>query len=87
MIQDPTLTFMARLPLLRLLSPLSSLAQERGIHFELSYSSSLRDASSRRHLFANLLSLLRLTKGRNLVLASAATKEMELRAPWDVINL
>jgi hypothetical protein len=31
--------------------------------------------------------MLRLSRGRNLVLTSAAAKEMELRAPWDVINL
>jgi len=52
----------------------------------ISHSLSL-DASSRRYLFANVLAFLRLTRGRNLVLSSAASKEMELRAPWDVINL
>lgn len=64
-----------------------SVAFERGIHFEFSYSSSLRDGTSRRYLFANLLAMLRLTKGKNLIFTSAAMKEMELRSPWDVINL
>lgn len=64
-----------------------SLALERGIHFEFSYSPSIRDATSRRYLFSNLLSMLRLSRGRNLILSSGAAKEMELRAPWDVINL
>ena len=64
-----------------------SLAIERGIHFEFSFVSSLRDASSRRYLFSNLLSLLRLTRGRNLILSSGASTAMELRGPWDVINL
>lgn len=64
-----------------------SLALERGIHFEFSYAPAIRDATSRRYLFSNVLALIRLTRGRNLVLSSAATKEMELRAPWDTINL
>jgi ribonuclease P/MRP protein subunit RPP1 len=74
------------------------LAIERGIHFEFTYGSAIRDASSRRYLFSNVLSLLRLTRGRNLVLSSAlgasrggggAGNEqlLDLRAPWDVINL
>jgi len=75
----------------------SSLAIERGIHFEFTYGSAIRDASSRRYLFSNVLSLLRLTRGRNLVLSSAlgasrgggsgGEQLLDLRAPWDVINL
>jgi len=67
--------------------PPINVAIERGIHFEYSYGQALRDASSRRYLFSNILAFLRLTKGRNIILSSGATKEMEMRAPWDVINL
>ena len=67
--------------------PAINLALERGIHFEFAYAPAIRDAASRRYLFANVLSFLRLTRGRNLILSSAATREMEMRAPWDVINL
>jgi ribonuclease P/MRP protein subunit RPP1 len=66
---------------------LFSLAFERNIHFEFSYAPSIRDSASRRYLFSNILAMLRLTRGRNLVLSSAAAREMEIRAPWDVINL
>jgi len=68
--------------------PALNLALERGMHFEFSYAPAIRDAgAARRYLFANVLALLRLTRGRNLVLSSAAAREIELRAPWDVINL
>lgn len=47
----------------------------------------LRDAASRRQLFANALALARETRGRGLVLSSGARSYMELRGPLDVINL
>jgi RNase P/RNase MRP subunit p30 len=63
---------------------LSACGLDRSVHLS---TLSILDSSSRRYLFANVLAFLRLTRGRNLVLSSAASKEMELRAPWDVINL
>lgn len=47
----------------------------------------LRDAASRRQLFANALALARETRGRGLVLSSGARSYMELRGPLDVINV
>eukprot|EP00742_Colponemidia_sp_Colp-10_P003196 GILJ01003405.1.p2 GENE.GILJ01003405.1~~GILJ01003405.1.p2 ORF type:complete len:200 (+),score=31.38 GILJ01003405.1:1876-2475(+) len=62
-------------------------ALERGIYFEITYSSALRDVSSRRYLISNTLALLRMTGGKNVILASAARDAMDLRGPYDVINL
>src|SRR4051812_14851114 len=54
-------------------SLLLSVAIERGIHFEFSFAPAIRDATSRRYLFSNLLSMLRLTRGRNLAFSSGAS--------------
>jgi hypothetical protein len=34
-----------------------------------------------------VLAILRLNRGRNVVFSSAAQRDMEIRAPWDVVNL
>ncbi|KAL4420717.1 hypothetical protein ABPG75_010373 [Micractinium tetrahymenae] len=62
-------------------------ALARGLHFEICLAPALRDAASRRQLFANALALARETRGRGLVLSSGARSYMELRGPLDVINL
>lgn len=45
------------------------------------------DASNRRNLITNALNLVRVTKGKNIILSSAARRAIELRGPHDVINL
>ncbi|KAL4451365.1 hypothetical protein ABPG77_009437 [Micractinium sp. CCAP 211/92] len=62
-------------------------ALARGLHFEICLAPALRDAASRRQLFANALALARETRGRGLVLSSGARSYMELRGPLDVINV
>ena len=62
-------------------------AVDRGIHFELLYSSALRDPASRRHMFSNSQAISRLLRGRSIVLSSGARSAMELRGPYDVVNL
>ena len=62
-------------------------AVSRGIHFELLYSTVLRDPTSRRHMFSNAQALTRLLRGRAIVLSSGARNALELRGPFDVINL
>ena len=46
-----------------------------------------QDSNARRHLVSNAQQLVRLTKGRNIVLSSGAKRAMELRGPHDVANL
>ncbi len=62
-------------------------AVQRGVHFEVLYSCALRDPMSRRHLFSNAQALTRLLRGRGIVISSGARVAMELRGPFDVINI
>ena len=45
------------------------------------------DQNARRHLITNAAALVRITKGKNIILSSDAKNAMELRGPYDVINL
>jgi ribonuclease P/MRP protein subunit RPP1 len=62
-------------------------AIKRGIMFEICYAHALRDLNSRRTFIANASSLVKATKGRNIIMSSGAKDLFEQRAPWDVINL
>jgi ribonuclease P/MRP protein subunit RPP1 len=68
-------------------TPIVQQAIARGIHFEICYSSALKDNNSRRHFMSNVIHLVRTTKGRNLIFTSEAKRAMHLRGPYDVINL
>ncbi|KAG0266091.1 hypothetical protein BG011_003299 [Mortierella polycephala] len=45
-----------------------------------------RDANARRNLISNAHSLIRVTRGKNIILSSQAAKAMELRGPYDIVN-
>lgn len=45
------------------------------------------DATARRNLISNAQSLIRVTRGKNIILSSQAMKAMELRGPYDIVNL
>ncbi|KAG0043761.1 hypothetical protein BGZ83_011059 [Gryganskiella cystojenkinii] len=62
------------------------LAMERGIYFELCYGAAIRDATARRNLISNAQSLIRVTRGKNIILTSQAMRAMELRGPYDIVN-
>ncbi|XP_065920113.1 ribonuclease P protein subunit p30-like isoform X2 [Dysidea avara] len=62
-------------------------AIERGLMFEICYSPAILDANARRYTFSNALNLVRLCKGKNVIVSSKAQQPMELRAPYDVANL
>jgi RNase P/RNase MRP subunit p30 len=63
-------------------------AIDRGILFEICYAPGIRDTSSgRRYLISNAMDLVRVTEGKNILLSSGAIQAMELRGPYDVINL
>ncbi|KAJ3090774.1 hypothetical protein HK102_002733 [Quaeritorhiza haematococci] len=62
-------------------------AIQRGIYFEISYGAALRDTNARRNLIGNVASLIRATRGRNMIITSDAKKAMEVRGPHDVMNL
>ncbi|KAF9405472.1 hypothetical protein BGZ94_003526 [Podila epigama] len=62
------------------------LAVERGIYFEVCYGAAIRDATARRNLISNAQSLIRVTRGKNIILSSQAMRAMELRGPYDIVN-
>ncbi|XP_061611123.1 ribonuclease P protein subunit p30 isoform X3 [Phyllopteryx taeniolatus] len=64
-----------------------NVAVARGLAFEVSYASAIRDATMRRYTIANAASLMQACKGKNVLLSSAAAKPLELRGPYDIINL
>ncbi|CAG8674574.1 2496_t:CDS:2, partial [Ambispora leptoticha] len=62
-------------------------AIERGIYFEICYAPAIQDSTSRRHLISNAQNLVRVTRGKNIIISSGAQKAMELRGPYDIVNL
>lgn len=70
----------------------SMAAVNRGVLFEICYGQALAaseagDTRARSNFISNLMSLVRATKGRGLVLSSEARAALDLRAPADVVNL
>ncbi|GAB5368463.1 hypothetical protein AAMO2058_001321400 [Amorphochlora amoebiformis] len=62
-------------------------AQKKGISFEICYAPAIRDPTLRRNTIGNAAELIRLLRGRNIILTSGAGHSFELRGPHDVINL
>ncbi|CAN4101732.1 unnamed protein product [Withania somnifera] len=62
-------------------------AIRRGVYFEITYSSLILDAQMRRETISNAKLLVDWTRGKNLLLSSAAPSVTELRGPYDVANL
>jgi hypothetical protein len=58
-----------------------------GCVFELEYAPAIRDATARRYFIANAAALLRLTRGRGVLLSSGAAHALELRGPHDAAAL
>jgi ribonuclease P/MRP protein subunit RPP1 len=81
-----TLDMTGRLPF-NLKHTTVGLAVTRGIHFEITYSASLRDANARRYLLSNAANLVRVTRGKNVIVSSQAQRALEVRGPYDVANL
>lgn len=49
--------------------------------------SQFTDQSARRHLISNAQSLVRVSRGKNIIISSEAQRAMELRGPYDLVNL
>ena len=67
--------------------PTVNAAIERGIHFEIVYSSAIRDSSQRKSLISTALDLVVFAKGKNIIISSGAVNELDFRGPYDIINL
>ena len=62
-------------------------AIERGIHFEILYSPMILDSTARRYIISTSKDLVQLTRGKNIIISSGAEKPIDLRGPYDIINL
>lgn len=62
-------------------------AIKRGLFFEIRYGAALRDQTARRHVISNARELVRVTKGKNLLISSEANQALDYRGPYDVVNL
>lgn len=63
-------------------------AIKSGKRFELSYAQGVMgDSGMRRNLISNATQLIRASRGRGLIISSAAKAAVACRGPWDAINL
>ncbi|XP_077594675.1 ribonuclease P protein subunit p30 [Stigmatopora nigra] len=81
-----TLPFTERLPFFFKKAPVNA-AAERGVVFEVTYAPAVWHATARRSTVVNALNLAQACNGKNMMVSSAASKPLELRGPYDVINL
>ncbi|CAO2175276.1 unnamed protein product [Urochloa humidicola] len=74
--------------LFRIKLPMLKLALQKGLHFEIAYSPLIStDINAKRNLLAEVKLLVDWTKGKNLIISSAAHTASQIRGPYDVINL
>ncbi|RWR76874.1 hypothetical protein CKAN_00533700 [Cinnamomum micranthum f. kanehirae] len=81
-----SIDFSQKLPF-RLKFPMVKAAIERGIHFEVTYSHLISDVKARSQILSGAQLLVDWTRGKNIIIASAAPTANELRGPYDVANL
>lgn len=81
-----SLDFSRRLPF-HIKRPAVGMAVERGVFFEVTYSASLKDVSARRNLMSNMLNFVYVTRGKNIIISSRAVAALDLRGPYDVVNI
>jgi len=81
-----SLDFSEKMPFFIKSAPVN-LAIQRGIVFEIQYSAAIRDAASRKAFITNATQLIKSTRGMNIIISSGAKHAMELRGPYDVMNL
>lgn len=81
-----SIDFSEKLPY-RLKLPMVKAAIERGVYFEIAYSPLISDVQARRQMLTGAKLLVDWTRGKNLILSSAAPTANELRGPYDVANL
>eukprot|EP00455_Lapot_gusevi_P041291 TRINITY_DN4772_c0_g2_i2.p1 TRINITY_DN4772_c0_g2~~TRINITY_DN4772_c0_g2_i2.p1 ORF type:complete len:334 (+),score=50.82 TRINITY_DN4772_c0_g2_i2:71-1072(+) len=62
-------------------------ALERGIYFEIQYGDAIRDSKLFRHLVHNIQALTHFTRGKQILFSSESKRPLDMRSPYDVINL
>jgi RNase P/RNase MRP subunit p30 len=77
----------ARLPFPMKGAPVRA-ALGRGVYFEVCYAPLVYTPAARKTLIGNVLNLMRITQGgQGVILSSGALEAMQLRGPYDVVNL
>ncbi|KAG6538811.1 hypothetical protein ZIOFF_003941 [Zingiber officinale] len=80
------LDFSQKLPF-RLKIPSIKLAIQRGLYFEITYSHLIADSHVRRKILSDVKLLSDWSRGKNLLISSAASTVNDVRGPLDVANL
>ena len=62
-------------------------ALDNNIFFEILYNGFITDNSKRAVFISNILMLLEITKGKNLIISSGSENYIDHRSPYDIINL
>lgn len=62
-------------------------AVERGVHFEIIYSTVFGGTTERTQLLAIAMDMVVFTKGKNIIVSSGAEHELDFRGPYDIVNL
>lgn len=62
-------------------------AIEKNVFFEILYCGFIKDQTKRSIFIANVLMLLEVTKGRNVIISSGAENYFEHRSPYDIITI
>jgi RNase P/RNase MRP subunit p30 len=62
-------------------------AIERGMFFEMNYLNFIRDSGKRSIFIANVLLLLEITKGKNMIISSFAESYFDHRSPYDILTI
>ncbi|KAM0941281.1 putative ribonuclease P [Dioscorea sansibarensis] len=80
-----SIDFSQKLPF-RLKLPMIEAAIKRGVYFEITYADLILDVH-RRQMLSEAKLLVDWTRGRNIIISSAAPNANALRGPYDIINL
>lgn len=62
-------------------------ALDRNTFFEIIYENFINDTTKRSIFISNVLLLLEVTKGRNIIISSGASNYFEHRSPYDIITI
>jgi len=62
-------------------------AIKKGIMFEITYSPAIEDATVRRMVFSNVISIMNSTKSKNILMTSGCEDPFYHRSPHDIISL
>ncbi|XP_042401860.1 uncharacterized protein LOC121991861 [Zingiber officinale] len=86
MVDIITLDFSQKLPFRLKISSIK-LAIQRGLYFEVTYSHLIADSHVRRKILSDVKLLSDWSRGKNLLISSAASTVNDIRGPLDVANL